>query len=191
MIHHLYMEIDSYPIQGDTIHVQTWANNLTGLYAVREWLARSDDGEIIGRGTSRWLLIDVVKKRISKLPSFLEECYGNYPEERAVNLEFTRMQPVENSEIHRSVTVRASEIDTNQHANSAAYMDWCLDAVPHELLDTHLPRSVEIIYRQECTLGEHLDVRTCESAKSDETISFAHSSHRHSDDKLLTTAKTV
>jgi len=40
-------------------------------------------------------------------------------------------------------------------------------------------------------MGEHVDVRTCESMKSDGITSFAHSSHRHSDDKLLTTAKTV
>jgi acyl-ACP thioesterase len=191
MIHHLYMEIDAYPVQGDTIHVQTWANNLSGLYAVREWLARTDDGDVFARGTSRWLLIDVRKKRISKLPSFLEECYGNYPEERAIECGFERMSPVGHPELQRVVSVRASEIDTNQHANSAAYLDWCLDAVPHEQLNSYLPRSLEIVYRQECTLGEQVDVRTQAADTDTDSLSFAHSSHRQTDGKLLAAAQTV
>jgi acyl-ACP thioesterase len=85
--------------------------------------------------------------------------------------------------------VRFSELDTNQHANSASYVDWCLEAVPMPILDRFLPDSFQITFKKECRLGEELAARSESLQELEPGVrSFRHGLWRLSDETLLAIA---
>ena len=114
--------------------METWGSCLHGLFAVREWRALDARGDVLALATGRWVVIDVARKKIIKIPPQMPAAYGEH-EGRAIDDAFQRMEHPVNGVNARHFHVRFSELDTNQHANSASYVDWCLEAVPQDVLD--------------------------------------------------------
>ena len=76
IINRILIQFIRYPKRYDSVTVTTWASTLTGLYAVREWTAEDQDGNICAHATSRWVLLDIHKRRAVRLPSFIAADYG-------------------------------------------------------------------------------------------------------------------
>lgn len=168
MMNRLHLRIERYPTRREVVQVETWGSNLKGLYAIREWQVTDTDGRTVASATGRWIILDTERKRIIKIPELMAQRYGEH-EGRAIDDSFARMEPVEGGGFERRFHVRLSELDTNQHANSACYIDWCLEAVPRDLLDAYLPYSIEITYKKEARLGEGLVARSEEATNDRDT----------------------
>lgn len=158
MMNRVHLAIDRYPRRKDRIRIRTWGHEFKGMYAIREWLAFDSDGDVLARATGRWIMLDGPRRKIIRIPPEMLESYGAYPE-RAIDDSFERMHPLEEWDQQRNFHVRVSDLDTNQHANSAVYMDWTLESVPPEILQTCELRSVELTYKKECTLGDPVVAR--------------------------------
>lgn len=154
MMNRAHLEFDRFPEMDSEVTVRTWAHNLTGLFAIREWTIEDASGVCV-RSTGRWILFDVRKMRIIKIPSDFSNSYGVL-EERAVEDDFDRMNPAESFEFRREFHVRLSDLDTNRHANSGSYLDWMLEAAPQDAESPSSLRSVEITFKKESALGEGL-----------------------------------
>ena len=159
MMNRIHMQIGRLPKRGESLHVKTWAFHMTGMYATREWDMTAEDGSPVARATGRWIILDAPKRKIIRVPEHMGETYGVYPE-RAVEDTFERMHPLELHEHEREFHVRASDLDTNQHANSAAYMDWVLESVPPDMMEHAAPLSIELMYKKECKQGDALVARS-------------------------------
>lgn len=155
MLNRLHMRILRYPLRREVVQVETWGSCLRGLFAVREWRATDARGEVVALATGRWLVIDLKRKKIVKILPDMQAAYGEY-EDRAMIDTFERMDPIQGGTNPRRFHVRSSELDINQHANSASYVDWCLEAVPGDILEGYLPFGIEITFKKEAKLGEEL-----------------------------------
>jgi acyl-ACP thioesterase len=187
MMNRLRLDIHRYPVRRDEILVETWGSSFKGMFATREWrVTRGSD--VFATATGRWVLLGGEPKRIIRLPSLISERYGEYPD-RALNDGFAKMEPPARAECVRNFHVRFSELDTNQHANSASYVDWCLEAVPIPVLDGFLPASIEITFKKECRLGEELAARSEELPATEPGVrKFRHGLWRTTDEALLAIA---
>ncbi len=166
MMNRLHLKILRYPFRRDVVQVETWGSCLRGLFATREWRATDAAGEVVALATGRWVVIDIARKRIVKIPPEMLAAYGEH-EDRAMIDPFERMAPIRDGTNPRRFHVRSSELDTNQHANSASYVDWCLEAVPGEILEDFLPSGFEITFKKEARLGEELVATSLEVAGAD------------------------
>ncbi len=173
MMNRLRLEILRYPLRREEVQVETWGSCLHGLFAVREWRVTDAAGEVVALATGRWVVIDVARKKIVKIPPEMPAAYGEH-EGRAIEDAFVRMVPPQEAANVRRFHVRFSDLDTNQHANSASYVDWCLEAVPGDVLDTHLPSAFEITYKKEAKLGEELIATSTEIPASPGVRAFRH-----------------
>jgi acyl-ACP thioesterase len=187
MLHHLIIQMEDLPPKDTGLSVTTWAHNLTGLYAVREWLVHDGEGTVRARGTSRWVFIDVRKGRASRLPDFLAEKYGVYPDDRALDVEFQKPRETKECEYSNEIQVRHGELDTNYHANSSAYIEWCLDAIPEPVLQSHRLSRVELIYKQEAKYGDTLRV---ESHLSSPPSGYSHCVYDAATNQVITMGKS-
>ncbi|MBR1630380.1 MAG: acyl-ACP thioesterase, partial [Paludibacteraceae bacterium] len=52
-----------------------------------------------------------------------------------------------------------SDVDFNRHVNSARYVEWMMDALPTEWVQTHDVTHFEVNYLQEALLGQDVHVR--------------------------------
>lgn len=191
MMNRLHFEVDRYARRQETVHVETWCSTLTGLFAIREWNVTDDSGVSIARATGRWVIFDIRKRRIVKLPEMMAERYGEH-EGRGIDDAFDRMTPIESGEHEKRFHVRLSELDSNQHANSASYIDWCLEAVPEDVLKEYLPCDIEITYKKESRLGDGLIASSLEEPSAEPTQRvFRHAILLDEDGALLTMGKSV
>ncbi len=152
ILNRIHLQFDEYPQRGDVVEVETWGSSLRGLYAIREWRAKCRDA-IVARATSRWVLLDVNKRRVVKLPQVVLEAYGEH-DERMIADSFERLVPITEGEIRREFHVRISDLDTNLHANSGRYIDWCVESVPRALSEYAQLARLELIYKKEAVLGD-------------------------------------
>jgi medium-chain acyl-[acyl-carrier-protein] hydrolase len=182
MMNRIHLRIDRYPVRGDIVHVRTWATQLSGMYAIREWVAFDANGERVARATGRWVLLDGPRRKIIRIPAALHDAYGVYPD-RALEDSFERMQPLTTFTHERAFHVRLSDLDTNQHANSAVYMDWTLESVPNDILDRCIPHAVELTYKKECKLGEPVAARSISMDSS--PVRFRHEIRHGSTGEIL------
>lgn len=188
MMNRLHLSIRRYPLRRDHVEVETWGSNFKGMFAIREWRVTDDSGEVVAAATGRWVLLSGDPKRIIRVPPVVSDAYGEY-EDRALVDTFTRMSPPETPRTERLFHVRFSELDTNRHANSASYVDWCLESVPMDVLNDCLPSSFEITFKKECRLGEELAARSEEAPSATPGARrFCHGLWRRSDETLLAIA---
>ena len=123
----LEIALDRRPAWREQMTLTTWASDRDKLYAWRDVELTGDDGPI-GRGTSRWLVLDAERRRPVRLPATLE-CLP-LPDRLGVMarepLRLAPPEPVAHTDRRR---VRASDLDQNAHANNARYLVWTLDAL--------------------------------------------------------------
>lgn len=190
MMNRLRIEMLRYPLRRDEIQVETWGSCLHGLFAVREWRVTDAAGAVVALATGRWVIIDLARKKIVKIPPEMPAAYGEH-EGRAIDDAFARMELPQEATNVRRFHVRFSDLDTNQHANSASYVDWCLEAVPREVLDAYLPSVFEITYKKEAKLGEELVASSAEIPANQESRAFRHVLIRADDGAVNAIAASV
>ncbi len=191
MMNRMHIQIDRYPRRRETVHLETWGSTLTGLFAIREWNMTDDSAVSIARATARWIIFDIHKRKIIKLPDMLAGRYGEH-EGRGLEDTFTRMHAIDSGEFQKRFHVRLSELDSNQHANSASYVDWCLEAVPEDVLNDYLPCDIEITFKKESKLGDGLIASSIEEPSEESAErAFRHAIRLEDDGALLTIGKSV
>ena len=191
ILNRIRIDVNRFPRHRENVAVTTWASSLRGLYAIREWTMADGRGEVAARSTSRWILLDVERKRAVRLPPFIREAYGEAPE-RAIDDPFAREIPIEAGEFEKRFHVRANDVDSNQHANSACYIDWCLETVPREVLNDYTPKTFEVTYKRESALGDGLVVVSriaAEAAGGGQT--FEHAIRLEEDGTVLAFGKST
>ncbi|MEK7793291.1 MAG: acyl-ACP thioesterase domain-containing protein, partial [Candidatus Hydrogenedentota bacterium] len=53
ILNRVIVHVDRYPRRREVVTIETWANNLRGLYAIREWRALDESGVVFACATSR------------------------------------------------------------------------------------------------------------------------------------------
>lgn len=191
MMNRLHIQIDRYARRRETVHVETWCSMLSGLFAIREWNVTDESGVSIAQATGRWVIFDLRKRKIIKLPGMMAERYGEH-DGRGIDDPFARMTPIESGEYEKRFHVRSSELDSNQHANSASYIDWCLEAVPEDVLNEYLPSDIEITYKKESKLGDGLVASSLEEPSQEPAqLVFRHAIRLEENGALLSMGKSV
>jgi len=185
ILNRIHIRVDHYPGFKEEVTVEPWPVNVGGLFNLREFRVLNPQGDVCAVATSRWILIDVNRKRPIRVPEMITSMFEVH-EERVIDDPFDRMTDVTDPDLQKEFHVRLSDLDINQHANNASYLDWFLETVPSDVLSTHVPSSIEIDFKREATLGAALHVATAEQPPApDGAREFRHALRLPSDNQLL------
>jgi acyl-ACP thioesterase len=130
----LLLEIESFPAHRSRIELSTWPKKPQGPFANRDFLIRSEEGRLMARATSAWLLLDVKTLR----PIRPQPLFEKFPVEglgEALTGTAPKI-PVPSAEcgMELNVTARYSDLDQNRHVNNTRYVRWFLDCYgPEEI----------------------------------------------------------
>lgn len=120
------VQMDKYPEWKDEIEIRTWPKGADGFFALRDFEI-SLKGEIIGRVTSMWLILDVEKRRPRKLENF-NFIHENFLLESAIDRKLQKIVfKGELIELEKR-KVYHSDLDVNKHVNNATYVRWITDS---------------------------------------------------------------
>lgn len=150
------IEVNRYPKQFEEITIETWIEDINKLVSTRNFQIFDQNRELIAQACSLWSMIDQNTRRPVNL---LETLYKDAPVlaeandmERPVRILEVKGEKVD------EVKVRYSDIDFNQHANSARYIKWQLDSYNLDMFKDKQVKRFDINFVQEVFFGEKLEV---------------------------------
>lgn len=146
------IEIDELPALSENITVSTWCYEMTRSHANRCFSIQDASGKTLVRADSQWFVYDTARGRVGRVPEDQRVYLGDEPRLEMAPLE-KRLQPEGEGQVCSPVTVRAHNLDTNQHMNNAQYVLLALDALA-ELGHAGPVGSIEVLYRKMALLGD-------------------------------------
>lgn len=149
----VYYQVEKVPQPGQTVTLTTWPLPPTRLGFDREYLICDEAGEVLIRGTSKWMLIDAVKRKpvidVSVYP-LSEYCTTKNFEGR-----IRRIRDFETTSRIVRLCPNESTIDKNHHVNNAEYAGFVYRAMQDFGGSI---RTFQIDFLHEVLCGEPLDV---------------------------------
>ncbi|CAI5468488.1 unnamed protein product [Closterium sp. Yama58-4] len=160
----IHIEMYKYPTWGDVVEIDTWCQLESNILTRRDWIIRlSNSGDVIGRGTSSWVMMNSKTRRLARIPSDVwEEIIVHCPNPSlyalppdAVDKLPKLKEPADHSK--SSLCARRSDLDMNQHVNNVTYIAWMLESLPQDLVDSSELAQISIEYRRECSQNDMVE----------------------------------
>jgi acyl-ACP thioesterase len=126
------VEISKLPKWKDTVTIKTWINTLENSRSVRALEVYVNGIKVVGSETF-WVVINTEKRRPEALALPFEH-FEIFPEKKATEKSFSKIQLVDNKEDVFNKVVVLSDLDIVNHVNNVKYLEWCLDFVSSELI---------------------------------------------------------
>ena len=151
------LEIDTYPLLGQEMTVETWPQTPRALYE-RDYVMRDTEGNALVRAASTWIIMDLGTREI-KRDMFLDYKGIELKKERALGKGVDRLKPQKSAQIIFTKEIHYSDIDYNLHVNNSKYVDIIMDAFPFDIYVKNEIKAIEVHYVNEIGPGEHMRVR--------------------------------
>lgn len=152
----LAVEMKSYPNQYETIHVETWVEEVGRASTTRNFRILNDKNEIIGLAVSNWAMINMQTRRAQDL--ILLDGIHYFATGESVEMQKPIKLTSVESGLVETFKVKYSHIDINGHTNSMRYVEWisnCFD------LETYQKKKIirfEINFLNEIVFGEEVSI---------------------------------
>ncbi|KAL0436717.1 UNVERIFIED_CONTAM: Oleoyl-acyl carrier protein thioesterase, chloroplastic [Sesamum radiatum] len=151
--------------RSDVVEIETWCQSEGRIGTRRDWILKDyATGEVIGRATSKWVMMNQDTRRLQKVTDEVRDEYLvfcpktlrlAFPEENNASLKkISKLDdPAEYSKV--GLVPRRADLDMNQHVNNVTYIGWVLESMPQEIIDSYELQTITLDYRREC---QHDDV---------------------------------
>ena len=128
---------------------------MRGVRYNREYLILNEAGDVLVKGTSTWVIINISDKKIISDPSVYSgiESFNdvqNFPDK------YVRIKPFDGDDTVLGFSVARSDIDFNGHANNVRYAKYIYDALPLEEGDYF--KEFQIDYHRELLLSQPFSI---------------------------------
>jgi acyl-ACP thioesterase len=160
------VEITELPKWKDTVTVKTWINTLENSRSVRALELYVNGIKLVGSETF-WAVFNTKTRRPEQL-ALPYSHFKLFPENKATNESFSKINVLGNTEIVLKKTVLLSDLDIVNHVNNVKYLEWCLDFVPTELILNQKVANFEMNFMKELSLGDSISIH--ENATQNKTI---------------------
>lgn len=165
----LRMEAVRYPLWASKVTLRTWPRGIQSVFAMRDFEFLDDAGARLAAGACAWLVVDSATRRPQRLHKILP-ALAALEAKSAIEQDPGKLEDNETWDSQAPLAVRYTDIDVNNHANSARYIGWILDSYPAGFHLAHTLRSLELNYLNETREGDHLVLHT----RAHESGQFSH-----------------
>ncbi|MCI8341964.1 MAG: hypothetical protein HFE62_01920 [Firmicutes bacterium] len=156
-----HIDILRYPLCGETVWFRTWASSTRHMLAERSYSVVDKTGNEIAKANSRWVFMDLEKRRPASVSEEMRERYESGLEPAIENEKYRVPHADEENLIdEKEIVVRRSETDTNGHTNNVQYISWAMDCVPDSIYCVCQPVDIKVAYRRESYRGDRVRAKT-------------------------------
>lgn len=141
------------PFLFEEFTVTTWRFGEINNYAIREFLVKDNKENIIIKGTSSWILLNIAERK-PVAPSLL---FPEYPllQERALDYEFPSIQEISRPDKEKEFPVRRNDLDMNEHVNNSIYTSWILET-GEDMNEGKKLNDISLNFRGEARYGQKI-----------------------------------
>ena len=182
------LKIHRLPKLGERIRVMTYPAGFERMFTYRDYKVLSEQGELLASSSSTWLLMDTQSRRMAPIPKFILNLEDKMPPpEDCLPRPETRLPRFEQAQYAKNFQVNWHDLDFNEHLNNTLYIQWLLEPLPKNILESGGLQQLDINYRAECHWQDHV---RAEALLLEEDGSFLHRLVNEADGKELAVART-
>lgn len=160
------VEIIEMPKWKDTITINTWINNLENSRSIRAFEVLVNNKKMIGSETF-WAVFNTKIRKPEPL-ALPHEHFEKYPENKATQQSFSKINIQNEKEIVFEKTVVLSDLDIVNHVNNVKYLEWCLDCIDEKIILNQSITSFEMNFLKELFLKDKVQIH--ESVSETHTV---------------------
>lgn len=196
MLLRLHVIINQFPDKGDIVKFNTWSAATERLFAVRDYQVLDSNGNEIAYGDSRWMIVDVERRRPVRLNEKVvegTEATAQVVKHRDVPSILNEKSVPDNLSECKAFYATYSNIDFNGHVTQSSYVRWITDALSFDFLAKHVLKEIEVVYEHEVLPDTHV-MSTFErlpERRSDGSFVILHKLVSEDDGRVHCTAKTI
>ena len=150
------LEVDYFPLQYETIHIETWIEGVGRASSNRNFCIRNKEHNVIGYAISTWAMINHNTRRAQDL--FSLENISGYSSEETVPID----KPLKLNAINGVPTdvfkAKYSHIDFNRHVNTMRYVEWISNCFDLEHYKTRRVKRFDINFMNEILYGDEVKI---------------------------------
>jgi medium-chain acyl-[acyl-carrier-protein] hydrolase len=153
------VEITELPKWRDVVTIKTWINSLENSRSVRALEMFVNGRKIVGSETF-WAVFNTKARRPEPL-ALPYEHFKLYPENKATEMGFSKINLTHEKEMVFEKTVFLSDLDIVNHANNVKYLEWCLDLADENKILSQKVKSFEMNFLKELSLKDKVIIHEC------------------------------
>ena len=143
------------------IKIKTWHYLAEKIQSRRDFIMFDETGAEICKGATWWILLDLEKRKIMRLPQKLIDLNPLNPpavmEAAQIKApDLTGQKPLNSYDI----IVRLEDIDSNTHVNNVHYSAWALEGVPRDIYNSKRLDDIFINFKNEAVQGDKINAKT-------------------------------
>ena len=144
------------PKYNEEIKAETWSRKVERLYAYRDFQIKDKEGNVIVIGTSRWIFMDIDRRRPVRLTADITDLYES---EIDKNVFAEEMEDVkcEDYLFKKEYYIQRRDIDMNEHVHNLSYLDMAYEILPDDIYKNKIFDNVRITYKKEIVYGEKVE----------------------------------
>lgn len=154
-----------------SVKVKTWIVSASKITSRRDFKMYDQDNREIAQGTTEWVIIDLLSRRLVRIPQFILDGHPTTAAEEALTQNFLRAPSFEGKQPINScqIQTRLEDLDVNNHVNNQHFTSWSLQATPKEILDNKDITDLIVYFKKEIPYGDSI---TANCYKADEENAF-------------------
>jgi acyl-ACP thioesterase len=161
----LAVEMDLFPLQYETIHVETWVEEVRRATTIRNFQISNQNNEPIGKACSIWAMIDLKTRRAKDLLA-LDGIHAHATGETLPMEKPIRLEAVE-GQCYDSFKAKYSHIDINNHVSTIHYVEWICNYFTIKQFQQKNIARFEINFINEIVFGDEVRIFAVEFKKDD------------------------
>ncbi len=144
----IYVEVHYLPMHMKNVIVKTWPTGGERLFAYRDFEVHTEDGQLVAKGRSAWVVMNLETRRPLFVPDEVKQMAGLYPEP-VIQFPENKVNGVTEAEASLPIKVRMSDLDRNIHVNNVRFIEWAMESVPTDFYNSHELTSFDVVFRSE------------------------------------------
>lgn len=153
-----HVRIFKWPVWEDKLTLATWPSAVTPVAGIRDFTITNVVGEVIVAASSMWVVLDL--KRMRPVPVARHMPAYKLVSEKALEPDFTKLEPLCHIDNTRVFDVHVDEIDLYNHVNNAVYPSWILDAFESDFLKEHDLSEIKILFKHPAVYTDKIVMET-------------------------------
>ncbi|WP_461112449.1 acyl-[acyl-carrier-protein] thioesterase [Spirosoma jeollabukense] len=162
MLMRFQLRMHQYPRYGQTVRLITYPTSVEKYFIYRDFRLVDETGALLADAASTWIVFSMEKRAMVPLPGFILSLSPPTDVDPLPRLPLKpdfQVKPFVATQ-EKDVEVGWLSIDKNQHVNNVAYVQWLLEAMDGETLQTKALAEIDLVYRTESHWQDHLLVQS-------------------------------
>ena len=144
------------PKYNEEIKAETWSRKVERLYAYRDFQIKDKEGNVIVIGTSRWIFMDIDRRRPVRLTADITDLYESEIDKNVFPEEMEDVK-CEDYLFKKEYYIQRRDIDMNEHVHNLSYLDMAYEILPDDIYKNKIFDNVRITYKKEIVYGEKVE----------------------------------